>query len=73
MTAECAHHWVIEAAGIREDGMSRGVCGKCGSTRMFANNLDSLVSAQMARRGKAGAKSRWTETEEVLEEELVSD
>ena len=40
ITAECKHHWVIEAAN---GPLSEGVCQRCGEERGFRNSADTMA------------------------------
>jgi len=42
-SAQCVHHWVIEAPNGRE---SRGRCKHCGKAKVFANSTEHVMWEQ---------------------------
>jgi hypothetical protein len=45
-TAMCTHHWKIDSPS---DGLSRGICGRCGASREFSNIWSPKPSQPWAR------------------------
>ncbi|MBI2171745.1 MAG: hypothetical protein HYU30_06965 [Chloroflexi bacterium] len=60
LEAQCAHHWIIEAAG---GPTSKGACRRCGATKEFLNYIEGgswdydRTSARDATRKRAPSLS----------------